>query len=592
VRKIFFAVSILIGCSVPLAPSRTDDSPDESGRDPAEVGRSQQALVNGRPFRPSAHTVFVLGERLGTGTMLQRDWVLTSKRVVGTAAAASILVRYSEVGRFDTPQSSVVGEAVFPNPDPSSDVALVKVVGGFPSVTAPSLSTDETATFVSPERPARIDGQGGDCAGFGEGILRTSNAQGSIVGETLRLRTVAGATLSLGDLGGPVYGIARASDGLPANLAGMVRDVLCGSDIVGAEPAARFERWVSETIYRDQAPHAMFANIFCNGPRCVQNVPRLTAQEDVTGYFSPCRESIGGLIPAFTYDVEYDLPVAGDTLTIGSRTYSGVGVARDVFEPSAVPILLRKTSPPSTSIGGLVSLKARCPFWPSQSQQVVTPSKVATQSSTDWGGVATRAIDGSTEGNYWSGSVTHTALESRPWWSVDLGYPQEISAIELFPRTDCCTSLFANFDVTACGSTGCQQVAWQQGAGYTRLLYLAKPLVARSIRVRLRDTSSLQLAEARVYTSARGGHRGCFADGLPRDLPVYLGSGFNVETCGERAVAAGYAYFGLQYGSECWVGSTFGRYGMGSGCTMACSSKPAEGCGGVWHNDVWAAKTW
>jgi hypothetical protein len=56
-------------------------------------------------------------------------------------------------------------------------------------------------------------------------------------------------------------------------------------------------------------------------------------------------------------------------------------------------------------------------------------SGIATQSSTtDWGNgpaVASRAIDGDTDGNFWDGSVTHSADE-QAWWQVDLGQTYDI----------------------------------------------------------------------------------------------------------------------------------------------------------------------
>src|SRR3954452_15332870 len=47
--------------------------------------------------------------------------------------------------------------------------------------------------------------------------------------------------------------------------------------------------------------------------------------------------------------------------------------------------------------------------------------KPATQSSTGWGGAASRAVDGNTDGNFFDNSVTHTLLEANAWWEVDLG---------------------------------------------------------------------------------------------------------------------------------------------------------------------------
>ena len=61
----------------------------------------------------------------------------------------------------------------------------------------------------------------------------------------------------------------------------------------------------------------------------------------------------------------------------------------------------------------------------------------ATQSTTAHGGVAQRAIDGNTDGNYPKGSVIHTANEAKEtWWEVDLGSEHPIDQIVIWNRTD------------------------------------------------------------------------------------------------------------------------------------------------------------
>jgi putative heme-binding domain-containing protein len=61
----------------------------------------------------------------------------------------------------------------------------------------------------------------------------------------------------------------------------------------------------------------------------------------------------------------------------------------------------------------------------------------AKQSSTAYGGAASRAIDGNTSGSYGAGGQTHTAEGSRnPWWEVDLGAEYPIGSIVIYNRTD------------------------------------------------------------------------------------------------------------------------------------------------------------
>jgi len=74
-------------------------------------------------------------------------------------------------------------------------------------------------------------------------------------------------------------------------------------------------------------------------------------------------------------------------------------------------------------------------------------NKAATQSSTLADGAAARAVDGSTDGDWVNGSVTHTNAEFQPWWQVDLGGVQTIDAINVFNRTDCCGDRLSDFYV-------------------------------------------------------------------------------------------------------------------------------------------------
>lgn len=61
----------------------------------------------------------------------------------------------------------------------------------------------------------------------------------------------------------------------------------------------------------------------------------------------------------------------------------------------------------------------------------------ASQSTTDYGGEASRAIDGNTNGEYYAGnSVTHTAAQENPWWEVDLAHAVSIERMVIWNRTD------------------------------------------------------------------------------------------------------------------------------------------------------------
>jgi hypothetical protein len=69
----------------------------------------------------------------------------------------------------------------------------------------------------------------------------------------------------------------------------------------------------------------------------------------------------------------------------------------------------------------------------------VAEGRPATQSSVAYGGEASRAVDGNgLDGNWGSASCTHTDTHGPSWWQVDLGQVQDIRAVQIANRADCC----------------------------------------------------------------------------------------------------------------------------------------------------------
>ncbi len=60
----------------------------------------------------------------------------------------------------------------------------------------------------------------------------------------------------------------------------------------------------------------------------------------------------------------------------------------------------------------------------------------ATQSSTAWGGVATRGIDGNASGWYSHNGMTHTSPDYDQWWRLELATPTEIDRVVVMNRTE------------------------------------------------------------------------------------------------------------------------------------------------------------
>ena len=73
----------------------------------------------------------------------------------------------------------------------------------------------------------------------------------------------------------------------------------------------------------------------------------------------------------------------------------------------------------------------------------------ASQSTTGFGGVPARAIDGNTSGAFGDGSITHTDTgDAAPSWEVDLGDVFSLTRIVIWNRTDaCCPHRLSNFRV-------------------------------------------------------------------------------------------------------------------------------------------------
>ncbi|MEP3837798.1 MAG: carbohydrate-binding protein [Algibacter sp.] len=129
---------------------------------------------------------------------------------------------------------------------------------------------------------------------------------------------------------------------------------------------------------------------------------------------------------------------------------------------------------------------------------------VASQSSTDYGGDASRANDGNTNGNFGSGSVSHTehgTEGSLKWWQVDLGADKTIWEIVIYNRTGgSYTENLNNFTVEVTNANG--DVTFSQ-------VYVDYPnpsltidvgtIVGKVVKISKTSARGIQLAEVEVY---------------------------------------------------------------------------------------------
>ena len=118
--------------------------------------------------------------------------------------------------------------------------------------------------------------------------------------------------------------------------------------------------------------------------------------------------------------------------------------------------------------------------------------------------VASRAIDGDTNGDWYSGRITHTNSELQPWWEVTFGSgPVIVNEIDVWNRTDCCVDRLDHFDLLLLHSG---QVVWSSLHNpYTRASpeasFLLEPLtVGDTVRVQLAGGNYLSLAEVQVWS--------------------------------------------------------------------------------------------
>ena len=70
----------------------------------------------------------------------------------------------------------------------------------------------------------------------------------------------------------------------------------------------------------------------------------------------------------------------------------------------------------------------------------------AAQSGTQQNGNASLANDGNTDGDFWTThSVAITNWQKNPWWEVDLGAVYQLSEVQIYNRTDCCTDFLEDY---------------------------------------------------------------------------------------------------------------------------------------------------
>lgn len=142
----------------------------------------------------------------------------------------------------------------------------------------------------------------------------------------------------------------------------------------------------------------------------------------------------------------------------------------------------------------------------------VAPGSLVTQSSTAIEGAAQQAIDGNRDGTYAHHSVAATQAETEAWWEIDLGQRYNLTAIRLWPRTDCCADGWQGLHVLVSGSPFVSQTlaatqAQPAVSDFTLTGSTASPVVApigragRYVRLQLASSNALQVAEVEILAN-------------------------------------------------------------------------------------------
>ena len=84
------------------------------------------------------------------------------------------------------------------------------------------------------------------------------------------------------------------------------------------------------------------------------------------------------------------------------------------------------------------------------------------------------------------------------------------------------------------------------------------------------------------------GYVGCYKDATERDLSgdFFTQPGLTTQICMDACRQKGYGYAATQYGTQCFCGDGFGKYGKSTDCNMPCGGNRSETCGGSWANSV------
>ncbi|XP_053183284.1 fucolectin-2-like [Scomber japonicus] len=189
-----------------------------------------------------------------------------------------------------------------------------------------------------------------------------------------------------------------------------------------------------------------------------------------------------------------------------------------------------------------------------------TQSQRYTGSGTSLGD-AYNAIDGNRDARFTSGSCTHTAQMTNPWWRVDLLENYMVTTVIITNRGDCCANRLNGAEVHVTkhlhsGYSGNSRVAVISHipAGRPHIINLEKPVEGRFVTVFLPGSGKiLTLCEVEVY-------------GYPAP------TGVNLAIHGAASQSSLYSY--LCHPSNAIDGNHATTWAMGSCSCTKCTNSP------------------
>ncbi|MEQ9307057.1 MAG: discoidin domain-containing protein, partial [Marinoscillum sp.] len=123
------------------------------------------------------------------------------------------------------------------------------------------------------------------------------------------------------------------------------------------------------------------------------------------------------------------------------------------------------------------------------------------QSSTGYGGVSSRAVDGDTDGQFTNNSVTHTNEQPNPWWQVQLDKEYNIGEVKVYNRTDeCCKDRLSNFAVSLIDENGVvSYYRFIESISEDFISLNVQGATGSKVRIQKQGSDPLAIAEVEIY---------------------------------------------------------------------------------------------